>query len=425
MRNLTYILALLSTALLAPINFELKAEEPRKLSIPIVAKLSAATVVKVWGAGSSGSGVVVEMPEEDGTGTKKVIFTAYHVVSKLGKNEYIEIELPSNKFIQIPSTSISKVKGLDLAILRLPKNLAKANTLKSVSVGNSNALMLGQSIIIAGYPIKSSTNSSNKVRIKPGVIQTFSEKNNTTSLVGYDAKTVPGMSGGGVFSMDGKLLLIHLKGEKDLWETDINVDGRPLKSGTNYGIPALLALKEVQRQTLSNFNVETPLDEFRKGLYLVQNNRIKDAYDVFNNLWMKYPDSLIAEWNTACMKLVLKYPNGAPRLDDEAETNVYLRYSAEKSRSIDDFYNKHKINPVYGIPFTSDSIIWDQHERQILLSFDPLYAMANPADTFHLAINRGSLVRLNIYHDRCERIVGLKNYTGPNGTQTYWEPIPN
>ena len=55
------------------------------------------------------------------------------------------------------------------------------------------------------------------------------------------------MSGGGVFSMDGKLLLIDLRGEKDIWESNLNIDGRPLKSGTNYGIPALLALKEAQK----------------------------------------------------------------------------------------------------------------------------------------------------------------------------------
>jgi len=414
MKIFSLILAMLTTALLAPNALKIKAEESASSSIPSIAKLSAASVIKVWGPGSSGSGVVVKMPKEDGTGTKNVIFTAYHVVSNLGKNEYAEINHPNGEIIKVPSSSVSKVTGYDLAVLDLPENLAKSNALKSVEVGNSNALVLGQTIIIAGYPIKKSTNESDNIRIKPGVIQTFSQKDKTTSLVGYDAITVPGMSGGGVFSMDGKLMLIHLKGERDLRETDIYVEGRPLKSGTNYGIPALLALKEAQRQALSNFNTENPLDEFRKGLYLVQNNKTKDAYDVFKKLSTNYPDSLVAEWNTACMKLQLKYPNGIRKSKEYRKTQSFN----------DDFYNKHKMNPFYGIPFASDSTIWDRDERLTLLSFDPIYAMANPVRLRDdLRLNRGSLITLNFNKDRCEMIAGLKKHwrTG----DLYWHTLSN
>jgi len=67
-----------------------------------ISKIAESSVVKLWGAGSSGSGVVVELPKEDGTGFKKLIFTAYHVVSKLGENESFEIELANGEFIEIP-----------------------------------------------------------------------------------------------------------------------------------------------------------------------------------------------------------------------------------------------------------------------------------------------------------------------------------
>ena len=413
MKNyLIYLFSLVN--LLCPINFSLSSVKARELSIPIVAKLSAASVVRIWGAGASGSGVVVSMPKNNGIGRKNVIFTAYHVVSKLGKDESIEIELPNGEFIEIPSKSVKKVGDLDLAFITLPEDISKISNLKSVTIANSNAIEFGQSIVIAGFPIETSSNISNKVRIKPGFIQTFSEKGNKNSLVGYDAKTVPGMSGGGVFSMEGKLLLIHLRGEKDLWETNLEINGRPLKSGTNYGIPALLALKEAQKETLKNFKVESPLDEFKKGLYFVENNKIEEAYAVFKNLSGKYPDSLVAEWNAACMNLQLKYPNGAPE--------GYFRLRSKASK---DFFDKHKVKPVYKIPFTSDSMIWDADERLTLLSFDPIYNLAIGADIIYL--NRGSYIDLNSERDKCEKIVGLKEYfnRGINETELHWRPIYN
>ena len=90
----------------------------------MLAKLSASSVVKIWGAGAAGSGVIVSMPKEDGTGTQNVIFTAYHVVSGLGDSEFIEIEFPDGEFIEISSRSIVKVVSHDLAYINLPENLS-------------------------------------------------------------------------------------------------------------------------------------------------------------------------------------------------------------------------------------------------------------------------------------------------------------
>ena len=399
-------------------NLYIKDSKSQDFSVPVVAKLSAATVVKVWGAGASGSGVIVEMPKEDGTGTKKVLFTAYHVVSNLGPNESLEIELPNQKFIEIPSQSVRKLKNLDLAFLSLPPDLSESNKLRAVKVGNSNALSFGQQIIIAGFPIKTSSNASNQVRIKAGIIQTFSQKSEKSSLVGYDAKTVPGMSGGGVFSMDGKLLLIHLRGEKDIWESNLNIDGRPLKSGTNYGIPALLALKEAQKQALQNFDVKLPLEKFKKGLYLAQNKKYKDAHKIFKSLWETYPDSLIAEWNTKCMDMEIQYPG--------AQDDVFpLR---EQWKLAEKFEKKHSIKNVYSYFDFSDAMIWDKEERNILLSFDPILSMAkrrmmgSEIDT--MGLYYGSYVNRDLRTGKCASMAGLTSYTNHWGEKvTEWEAV--
>ena len=384
--------------------------QARDYSIPLLAKLSASRVVRIYGAGAPGSGVIVRMPNNDGTGSKTVLFTAYHVVSSLGESEIIEIELPDGRFIEVPASSSTKVGDYDLAVINFPDTDNSILPL-ATDVGNSNNIGLGDQIVIAGFPLTSESNISKRVRIKPGVIQTFSSTNKTENYVGYDAKTVPGMSGGGVFSMDGKLLLIHLKGEKDLWDKDILVNGRPLKSGTNYGIPALLALKEVQRQTLEGFKGTSDLEEFKKGLYLIGTQKKQEALKVFINLSKKHPDSLLAEWNAACMKLELSPPLGITKQSILAE----------------EFVQKNKINPFYWIPFASDDIIWKAEDRLTLLEYDPIYNMARkPGKRDLVFLNRGSYVRLNFERTKCERIAGLKTYTNNNGEKiTYWWSIPN
>lgn len=383
----------------------------REYSIPLLAKLSAASVVKIWGAGAPGSGVIVSMPKEDGTGRKNVVFTAHHVISGLGESEFIEIQFPNGEFAEISSKSIVKVGDHDLAVINLPENLSEnTKSFKVAKVGNSNNIGLGDQILVAGYPLESESNVSNRVRIKPGVIQTFSSTNKSDSYVGYDAKTLPGMSGGGIFSVDGKLLLIHLKGEKDLWGEDVIINGRPLKSGTNYGIPALLALKEAQAQALSNFAAASPLEEFKKGLYLIESEKKHEALKVFANLSKKYPDSLLAEWNAACLRLEL-----SPALS-----------FFEQSDLRDDFIEKNKIAPFYQIPFASDDIIYDKNERSILLSYDPIYQLAKPIDKIgRIQLNGGSYISLSFHRDKCERIVGLRTYMQNGEKITMWDSIYN
>ena len=67
-------------------------------------------------------------------------------------------------------------------------------------------------------------------------------------------------------------------------------------------------------------------------------------------------------------------------------------------------------NPYYGIPATSDSHIWDNQERMEILTDDPIYNLAKQVDEYNLSIKaQGSLIRLNLDKDKCEKIVGLKN----------------
>ena len=76
----------------------------------MVAKLSASTVVKVWGGGASGSGVVLEIPKDYGKGTEKVIFTAYHFKKKPFLRQSLKV--PGSRFERATIFKISLKTGI-------------------------------------------------------------------------------------------------------------------------------------------------------------------------------------------------------------------------------------------------------------------------------------------------------------------------
>ena len=179
--------------------------------------------------------------ESDGTGSKIIIITAHHVVDNLGKNELIEVQIPGGKILEIESSNINVIKNHDLAVISSIKFKEELKGIRAAKIGNSNLLKRGDEIIVAGYPIIKDSNVSNDVRINKGIVQTYTYRDNIRNLIGYSAKTFPGMSGGGIFSMDGKLLFIHLKGEQEIWDHIETSTDKIRKSGTNFGISVLMS----------------------------------------------------------------------------------------------------------------------------------------------------------------------------------------
>ena len=178
---------------------------------------------------------------------------------------------------------------------------------------------------------------SNDVRINKGIVQTYTYRDNIRNLIGYSAKTFPGMSGGGIFSMDGKLLFIHLKGEQEIWDQIETSTDKIRKSGTNFGISVLMVLEELNRDALNDYKNNSALSEFQKGLFLVRSNKPRQAFKVFNKLRNQFPSSLVAEWNAACLELEMKFPQGAPSLKlilfHTINTPVHLE-KAKRNRNI-------------------------------------------------------------------------------------------
>jgi len=378
----------------------------------LAAKIASAAVVKTIGPGSTGSGVLIEVPRPNGIGTIPVIVTAAHVIKGTGKSETVEFQMYDDSFIKAKGADIIIIEDVDLAFIRLDASGLRPNKHIYAKIGNSNAMNSGDQVVVSGYPLASQQNVSNRVRISDGIIQTFSSSNAKKALAGYSATTFPGMSGGGVFNDKGELVYIHLKGEKDIGPSNTQSIILTTKSGTNYGISVLHAIERLRELETGAKEPTSPLERFKRGLYFVQSNMPDSAYKIFAKLSEEYPDSLIAEWSAKCMKAQVEHPHGQ------------ATYWPEGELSQEEFKRKHGVNPVYSWPYFSDSAIWEDKERRILLSYDPLYKIARPLDDFSYS-NRGALVEVNS-GGHCERIPGLGSYRDRNNKEViYWEMIPN
>lgn len=387
--------------------------QPRhSIATPAPARIASASVVKTIGPGSTGSGVLIEVPRKNGIGMRSVIVTAAHVLKGTGSEETIEFRFYDDTIIESKGADIVYLDEVDLAFVELRIDANRRNNYIFAKVGNSNILSHGDHVVVSGYPLESTENVSNSVRISEGIMQTLSSLDAAKALAGYSANTRPGMSGGGVFNDEGQLVFIHLKGEKDNLSSLRSVGVDSVKSGTNYGVSVLHAINRMRDLELKDVMPMGPLTRFQKGLYFVQSNKPKEAYEIFLQLYREFPDSLVAEWSTKCMQAQVLYPHGQPTQWPEGEL------------SQDAFVKRHGVKPAYWWPYFSDSHIWDGKERKILLGYDPIYKLASPMGEWSMG-NRGGMVEVNT-HGHCERIPGLSSYVGASGRKIlHWEMIYN
>ena len=190
-------------------------------------------VYKVFGASSSGSGLLILLPD-----SKVALITAKHVISGMGPNEEIEIQVNEKKNLYVEKSNVIDMPNYDLAFVLLDRKELEIdldNTYYLTEIESTSSLV-GQNVSVAGFPL-SDKSIVNKARVSPGIIQTIGDSTSKDGYsLGYSSKTYVGMSGGGVFSANGKLIGIHGRGEA-IKSDDVN------KTGTNYAVLVKDAIK--------------------------------------------------------------------------------------------------------------------------------------------------------------------------------------
>jgi len=199
------------------------------------------TVSNRWGYGSSqieasggcsGSGVIIKDERVDGqkTGVAYII-TNFHVcyvelsasnVTLSNENKYtIATSIYVNLYgmdlssQRIEATYLGGSGVYDIAVLKIDSNLYKNNIHKPCTIGDSDKLSAGESIIAVGNSNGEGTSvTSGIISVPYDVISMApadkpyvgSSEYQTYKEIRIDASVNPGNSGGGLYDMDGKLI---------------------------------------------------------------------------------------------------------------------------------------------------------------------------------------------------------------------------
>ncbi|MCC0177971.1 trypsin-like peptidase domain-containing protein [Waterburya agarophytonicola K14] len=182
------------------------------------------STVRIDGAGN-GSGVIIA---EDDYGY--VVLTNQHVVEVSGEYQVVTADGKSH-----PATDIQQLEGADLALVYFDTD----RRYSIVAQGNSDTLIEGQKIHIAGYPGSQQIASNRTYRFMSESLIGFlapSDVKDGYELI-YSGEAVPGMSGSPILNEEAQLIGVY-------GLTDID-----FTTGTSYlyGIPLNTALKIATR----------------------------------------------------------------------------------------------------------------------------------------------------------------------------------
>lgn len=196
-------------------------------------------VVRIDGA-NVGSGSIIERQ-----GNTYTVLTNWHVMKNQGS--YTLQTIDGRQHQVIPS-SIKQLPGVDLAILQFNTD----QNYQTAELGDSESLTEGQIIYFAGYPGELREEDNRYYRFFTANIVGILPKSteNGYALI-YSGEAFPGMSGGPVFSREGKMIGIH-------GEANINA----ISGGTsNYAIPIVTyqqAIANLKTQPTAQTPTTTP-----------------------------------------------------------------------------------------------------------------------------------------------------------------------
>nr|WP_295617273.1 trypsin-like peptidase domain-containing protein [Chamaesiphon sp. GL140_3_metabinner_50] len=184
---------------------------------------------------SVGSGIIIAR-----AGDLYTIATNRHVVcgqnrrDRVPAGETYELGLVDGQKYRVTATSVKLIgTDLDLAIVQF----RSSSKYPVVQLGTASALKAEDVVYTAGFPIEQPGFSFNQGKVTAVVDKRITGDRGGYSVV-YDAFTLPGMSGGGVFDRNGQLVAIHGQGERFGENTELDDKSQVgSKIGYNRGIP--------------------------------------------------------------------------------------------------------------------------------------------------------------------------------------------
>jgi tetratricopeptide (TPR) repeat protein len=350
---LTAALVGTTVALVQPVAAAKSAAE-----VEVIAK--AVTVeIKLKNKGSNGSGIIIQKQ-----GDLYILVTNRHIIcgkgdcSKIPVNEVFTLKLPDGQGYKVPNGSVkllgSKDNTVDLAIIQFRSNRNYA----VAKLATSGSLETGDEVYTAGFP-------SEQPGFTFGAGETIAVVNKRLTgdsggyTIIYNALTLPGMSGGGVFNSSGQLVAIHGRGDRYKESTLIGSSNIRYevgsKIGYNRGIPVYWLL-----QNLGEVGIELGTDRSISGIR-VSRSQVPATADEY-------------------------FISGFNKFIDPGDSVV-----AGKQQSIQSFTQAIRLNPKYWYAYFMRALASHQVQnfQQSLNDYNQVL-LANPRD-YATYFNRGNL----------------------------------
>ncbi len=191
-----------------------------------IAKKAKQVTVSLANGITEGSGVIIQRQ-----GNTYSLLTAAHVVSA----QDIPYRITTADQQQHTATQVRPLQDVDLAVVTFKSD----RTYHPSPLANAQTASEGLPVFVAGFPATTAAITEPVYNFTDGKITARSSRSfDDGYAMVYTNRTLPGMSGGGVFNSDGELVGIHGRGDVDssLEASTINSDIR-VKTGFNLGIP--------------------------------------------------------------------------------------------------------------------------------------------------------------------------------------------
>jgi tetratricopeptide (TPR) repeat protein len=288
-----------------------------------------------------GSGVLL-----DKKGDLYTLVTNAHVVcgvgrcSELPSGENYSLGLADGQQYQVRTSSIRLLgNNLDLAIIQFRSN--RNYTVAKVAVTDS--LKIDDEVYTAGFPLEQSGFAFNAGQAIALVNKRLTGDKGGYTII-YDARTLPGMSGGGVFDRNGQLVAIHGYGDRYRENTEIDNNSRvDSKIGLNRGIPVRWLVQKLAELGI-NLGTSSSLSGIRAARPLVPTSA--DEYFIAGfNKWVEPGDNVVSGKQQAIQDF-----SAAIRINPKYLYAYFIRAYAyeqvqEFQKSLADYNQSILINP--------------------------------------------------------------------------------
>ena len=275
-----------------------------KLSKEVEKSIAEVTVKVV--SNSEGSGVIFEKISDTDI---YLVYTAWHNIKSVGQDEEIEIITHDGKSHYAKGSDVKKIAGDSAYIYFESKTIYPKAGDDSISRKNeAKNIQNGDQVLVSGFP-----KSESNLTISTGSLLSKSiEYDNSGYGLNYTNSTTSGMSGGGIFTLQGQLFGIHGQASQDVRASEVS--GARMKSGVSVGMPLFVA-EPREWEVWGETSKHEARNLIRFLETVLEKNPSKDVFIKLGNLYYNIEHFSTAEkYYTSA----IKYKNDMPEWEFEA-----------------------------------------------------------------------------------------------------------